>query len=255
MLKNTFCHVHGITPILEMHLWLQGIKTWEDFLHRKNDTLLKKIPENKKNKLIQGIQKSMESLDRNDYELFKTMPRNQHWRIYEQLRKKTCYLDIETTGLSKEYNEITLIGIHSEEGTKIYMNGKNLHEFKEELEKYEVIVTFNGSCFDIPFIKHKYPELNLNQYHLDLRFLMARLGYRGGLKNIEIAIGINRGEELEGVDGYEAVRLWHAYKKGNQEALKKLEKYLKADVENLKLLMNYTYKELKEKSALNLKTY
>ncbi len=31
--------------------------------------------------------------------------------------------------------------------TKIFMNGKNLDKFSNELNKYDMIVTFNGKCF------------------------------------------------------------------------------------------------------------
>jgi uncharacterized protein YprB with RNaseH-like and TPR domain len=253
MLKNTFCHIQGISSTFECSLWISGIRSWDDFFLRKNDTLIKHLPQNKMSRLLDGLKRSMECVEREDYSFFKSLPRNQHWRVYDSLRHKACFLDIETTGLSKDRHDVTLVGIHSAMGTKIFMNGKNLEDFKSELEKYDVIVTFNGSCFDLPFLKYKFPDLNLDKFHLDLRFLMARLGYRGGLKRVEVDLGISRDGDLEGVDGFEAVRLWYRYKKGDLSALIKLEKYLRADVENLRFLMDFAYDALVRESFLRFK--
>ena len=77
---------------------------------------------------------------------------------------------------------------------------------------------------------------------------MKELGYAGGLKKIEKEIGICRDDDLDGVDGFEAVRLWYKYKKGDQAALDKLVKYNIADVENLKVMMEFAFEKLKEKN-------
>jgi hypothetical protein len=45
------------------------------------------------------------------------------------------------------------------------------------------------------------------------------LGYRGGLKYIEKKFGISRDQEIDGMDGYDAVRLWQAYQWGDEAAL------------------------------------
>jgi hypothetical protein len=167
--------------------------------------------------------------------------------MYELLKKKTCFLDIETTGLSSHYDDITLIGIHSDEGTKIFMKDKDLAKFAHELKKYDNIVTFNGKCFDIPFIKNKFPDTLIPLFHTDLRYVMADLGFKGGLKNIERARGISRDDEIENFTGFDAVILWHQYQKGDNDALVKLNKYLTADVENLPILMNLACIEMKQK--------
>lgn len=246
MLKNTFCHIPGITPQTESLIWELGIKSWDEFLDEKNESILSKLSDQKRSIISNNIQLSLRNYENKDFSFFKLLPKNQHWRVYEHLIDDACFLDIETTGLSKDYHDITLIGVHSKYGTKIFKRGKNLDEFKEELKKFALIVTFNGSCFDIPFLLRKYPDLEINHFHLDLRYLMARLGYRGGLKKIEIEVGISRDDDLDGVDGFEAVRLWRRYERGDEEAYKKLEKYLIADVENLRILMDFTYRELQQ---------
>jgi uncharacterized protein YprB with RNaseH-like and TPR domain len=81
--------------------------------------------------------------------------------------------------------------------------------------------------------------------HIDLRFLLKRLGYAGGLKKIEKDLGIGRETEINGMDGYEAVRLWQAYQWGDDTALKTLIRYNRADIVNLKPLMEIGYREMK----------
>jgi len=57
-----------------------------------------------------------------------------------------------------------------------------------------MIVTFNGTCFDVPFIKKIFPEINFNQIHIDLRYFLKRLGLSGGLKIIENEMNIKRSD-------------------------------------------------------------
>ncbi|MBT4815893.1 MAG: hypothetical protein HN742_30495 [Lentisphaerae bacterium] len=66
---------------------------------------------------------------------------------------------------------------------------------------------------------------------------LASLGFKGGLKNCEKHLGLDR-EELEGVDGFFAVLLWYDfYNKGNRKALETLIAYNMTDVVNLEYLM------------------
>jgi len=71
--------------------------------------------------------------------------------------KFRAYLDIETTGLSRYYNELTVIGIGLEKGRKIkvaQLIEDDLYEGKllKVLEDVDEIFTYNGSRFDLPFI-------------------------------------------------------------------------------------------------------
>ncbi|MGV8162452.1 MAG: ribonuclease H-like domain-containing protein [Candidatus Nanoarchaeia archaeon] len=249
MLQHTFMHVPSVTRNSEINIWNQKIHTWQDFINKQESI---RMPENKKTMIVSNLQDSIDALKKKEYSYFSSLQNNQHWRLYELLKDKTCFLDIETTGLSKHYNDITLIGIHGERGTKIFMNGENLDKFEQELKKYSMIVTFNGRCFDVPFIKSKFPDVKFNQFHADLRFIMADLGFRGGLKNVERERGINREEDLKDVDGFEAVRLWHKYQKGDNESLVILKKYLTADIKNLVPLMNAASVEMKKKHFLDI---
>ena len=73
----------------------------------------------------------------------------------------------------------------------------------------------------------------LDQSHIDLRFVLASLGYKGGLKVVESRLGLHRDPAIQGVDGFEAVRLWHRYRRGDRNALERLILYNLTDVANL----------------------
>jgi len=126
----------------------------------------------------------------------------------------------------------------------------NLADFRKEIENYSMIITFNGYCFDLPFIKTKFPGINLDKCHTDLRFAIRELGFSGGLKSIESQIGIARDDNIKDIDGFEAVRLWNKYRRGDKKALSLLIEYNKADIENLKVMMDFTFERLKEKTFM-----
>ncbi|HLC16486.1 MAG TPA: ribonuclease H-like domain-containing protein, partial [Thermodesulfovibrionia bacterium] len=121
-----------------------------------------------------------------------------------------------------------------------YVKGQNLEDFRHDIQRYKVIISYNGKSFDIPFIE-RYFGIRLNHAHIDLRHILASLGYRGGLKGCEMALGIDRGD-LTGVDGYFAVLLWELYQQtGSKRALETLLAYNIEDVLNLETLMVTAY--------------
>ncbi|MBD3249652.1 exonuclease [Candidatus Woesearchaeota archaeon] len=246
MLKSTFVHIPGVSKYTEEYLWKNSITTWHEFLD-KHKTL--SLHQNKIDKIKHYTERSIQAHGEDNIGFFlKHMHPKIHWRTYKEY--KPCFLDIETTGLSKHRDDITIAGLYDGKQSKIFINGKNLEELKYELDKYNLLVTFNGKCFDIPFIQSKYPELDLNKFHIDLRFAMRPLGYSGGLKNIEKQAGIQRDDDLQDIDGWEAVRLWYKYQKGDERSLDLLVKYNIADIENLKLLMDMAFKKLKQREFL-----
>ena len=152
-----------------------------------------------------------------------------------------AYLDIETTGLSPTYHEITVVGIYRVNGSVnqlVQLVGgqvkkKALHE---ALEGVHTIYTYNGQRFDLPFI-HACVGIELNRTHVhhDLMYDCWRCNLKGGFKAVEAQLGIPR--QLKGIGGYEAVLLWWRYRNyGDQNALSLLLQYNKEDVMNLKVL-------------------
>lgn len=157
---------------------------------------------------------------------------------YNNILHNVKYMDIETTGLSPARNHITLIGLHSPESTNIYIDKYNHKRACEDIEACKYLVTFNGNKFDIPFIDKHY-GLKQEFKSIDLMYLFWQLGYKGGLKKIERALGLSRMKEVAGMDGSEAITLWHRYKQGDQDSLKRLINYNIEDIVNLEVLFDF----------------
>ena len=152
-----------------------------------------------------------------------------------------AYLDIETTGLSSEQCEITVIGIYlhnKDDNDFIQLVGDEITDvgLMEALEGVDIIYTYNGKRFDLPFI-HSRLGINLAEIfeHRDLMYDCWKGNLYGGLKAVERLLGIER--RLGEIDGYQVVRLWWQYVNYYDEvALALLLEYNKEDVLNLKTL-------------------
>jgi len=165
------------------------------------------------------------------------------WKAYIYFPSDTLFLDIETEGISKELNEITLIGIYKQGKYIPFIKDMNLEKALKYLDTTPIWVTFGGENFDLPFIKKKFPFLEMPMIHLDLFFLTRKIGLKGGLKKIEKQLGINR--KTDGMNGYHAVKLWRKWTRfKDKEALRKLILYNKEDVKNLKKILDYVINKL-----------
>ncbi len=237
MLKNTFRHIPGIGPKTERKIWTAGIHTWGDFT--------KEIPAlftPKKRDLVAGyLQESKQHLISNNPDYFANLlPADLHWRFFPEFRNSAVYLDIETTGLDRYYESITTIALYDGESVFHYVRDQNLDDFLDDIQKYKVLITYNGKLFDVPFIE-RYFDIKLDHAHIDLRFILGSLGYKGGLKACEHQLGLDRGD-LKGVDGFFAVLLWHDFRmNANKKALETLLAYNIQDVLNLEHLMVTAY--------------
>jgi len=152
-----------------------------------------------------------------------------------------AYLDIETTGLSRHCHVITVIGIYRCDGNngqfvQLVGNEVTRNNLVTALEDVRTVYTYNGSRFDLPFIRsHLDIDLATDLDHQDLMYACWKQNLKGGFKAVERQLGIHR--HLQGIDGYEAVLLWCRYKNyGDRRALDLLLEYNKEDVVNLKLL-------------------
>ena len=152
-----------------------------------------------------------------------------------------AYLDIETTGLSPQDCDITVVGIclYSEDEKRfIQLVGEDItpENILDMLKGVDIIYTYNGSRFDLPFI---YSRLGINLAklfkHCDLMYDCWRCNLYGGFKSVEMQLGIDR--KLKELNGYEAVRLWWRYMDSfDLDSLNLLLEYNKEDVINLKTL-------------------
>jgi hypothetical protein len=237
MLKNTFCHLSGIGVKTEQRLWNQGISDWQHFLEQA-DALL---PQSFVRRFGPQVQTSCHELTNGNAEFFvRSLPTSECWRLFAEFRHSVAYVDIETTGCGPEYDQITTIALYDGQRTRTFVSGENLEKFADTLLNYKLIVTFNGSCFDLPKIRHQL-QVSLPPAHIDLRFVLKSLGYKGGLKKCEKIVGCNRGL-LDGVDGYSAVLLWQAFERCNEpNILETLLSYNVEDVLSLETLMHFAY--------------
>ena len=152
-----------------------------------------------------------------------------------------AYLDIETTGLSRFYDDITVIGIYRCDGRNnelIQLIGEEVTKdnLATALKGVNTIYTYNGSRFDLPFIESLLGvDLEAEFYHNDLMHDCWRNNLYGGFKSVEQQLGIPR--QLQDINGFEAIILWWRYRNdGDQNALSLLLEYNKEDVVNLKAL-------------------
>jgi uncharacterized protein YprB with RNaseH-like and TPR domain len=237
MLEHTFVHIPGIGIKTERRLWESGIHRWKDIA----EDFPVRLTRSRLNSITRCLEESRHHLEAGNPNYFSDLLLSSlHWRFFPEFRNSTVYLDIETTGLDSWENEITTIALYDGSTVAYYINGRNLHDFLHDIEKYKVIVTYNGKCFDIPFIE-RYFGVKINHAHIDLRYILGGLGYKGGLKSCEVQLGINRGS-LTGIDGFFAVLLWHDYQRnGNEKALETLLAYNVQDVLTLENLMVIAY--------------
>ena len=232
MLPHTFCHIHGIGVKTEQRLWQAGVTEWQKW----NDSVASSLSARAKVETPEIFEESLDALKNANANFFADrLASGEQWRLFSQFRSSLAYIDIETTGLA-ENSDITTIALY--DGTKVYayVNGENLDDFLDDIQRYSVLVSYNGKCFDIPFIEHFF-RVRLPHAQIDLRYVLAKLGIKGGLKGCERQLGINRGE-LDGVDGSFAVALWQLYEReNNAKALETLLAYNIEDTVNLERLM------------------
>jgi len=252
MLTSTFRHIAGVSEKKERELWGKGCISWDHLLSCDYG-----LPEKKYAKIKEKVLESKERLSALDHDFFRcSLGTKLSWRAYNTFREHTCFLDIETTGLSAHSSHVTTVCVHSTKGTKSYIAGDNMEELPGDLKEYRFIVSFNGARFDLPFLTQSL-GIVFPQIHLDLLYPLKSLGYSGGLKKIEKDLGMSR--DTDGVTGYDAVRLWYAYKRDRpvevagrrvkgKDALDLLVEYNMEDTVNLEKLADYTVNELKKRT-------
>ncbi|MFA5527851.1 MAG: ribonuclease H-like domain-containing protein [Peptostreptococcales bacterium] len=147
------------------------------------------------------------------------------------------FLDIETTGLNSSFNKVFLIGIltvHENEfiETQFFADSKEeekriLKEAALFLSDIDLLITYNGSTFDIPFLNKRFDYYGI-EYRIprhisfDLYQIIRKYGYNlfpdYKLKTIENYLGIERKDTLS---GKECILLYQEYLKSANPAYKK----------------------------------
>ena len=217
---------------------MQGCRTWSDFLV---DPEAFSVGSASRTLAVSVLQGSVQAIDRLDGRFFgDAFSTCDLWRLWPDFRPKTVYLDIETDGGSSG-NSITTVGMYDGETFQCLIKGQDLDCFPDIICQYEMMVTFFGAGFDIPMLKKAFPHARYPQLHLDLCSALKKIGFRGGLKKIEKQLGLNRGADVDGLSGLDAIRLWREYRNGRDSSLATLIEYNREDVVNLEHLAQVTF--------------
>jgi len=176
--------------------------------------------------------------------------------LNSDIKNKSIFLDIETTGLSPAQSKIIMIGV-------IY--NKNNHFFLEQyfsdvdseekvlinilnlIKKSEYIITFNGISFDLKFIKKRAKSLGLNlnlkdKYLIDLyKIVLKNKSYfkvkNYKLKTIEKFLGLNR---IDAISGKDFIKIYNAYRLNPKKEYKEIMfQHNFEDVLSLPFLFNF----------------
>lgn len=239
MLRHTFQHLRGITSRREHNMWREGVLDWATLRDALNPqpSLFGDPPQ--EHALSEQLNASEAALSTGDLAIFaRQLDRREHYRICLTFPRETLFLDIETTGLSRYYDHITVIGWSLGPSYGFFVKGQDDTAFRQALAAAKAVVTFNGSLFDLPFIAHEFPAYRFPPIHVDLRFLGKRAGLSGGQKDIERQLGVRRKQELTNIAGEAAPILWNDYTRGDLGALRLLLEYNASDIWGMKQIFD-----------------
>ena len=243
MIESTFLFLNGIGPTMERRLWEQDVPNWSTFLHHPT---IRGLSNARKDLYDVDVTTALEQHALDNPRFFAScLKMRDQWRLYEWLRPRAVFLDIETAG--GPYGDVTVVGLFGNGRMLSLIRGDTLTEARlcQEVSQYDLIVTFFGSGFDLPYLQAMFPRFRIDQPHLDLCFAAKQLGLRGGLKQIERMVGIERKGALQGMDGWDAVRMWTRWRHSRDtEALELLLAYNEADCVNLQPLADLVYCQL-----------
>lgn len=170
--------------------------------------------------------------------IINTINSNLNLRKYD-LDDSSCFLDIETTGLDRNRNNIYLIGIiyFDMSANSWILNqifADNLKEEKEilletarMLKNHNAIINYNGTAFDIPFMNSRFKFYDID-YSIgkDRSFDIYQMVKSGRkflnlenlkLKTIEKHLGIEREDIYSGKD---CINFYYKYLSTGDEILK-----------------------------------
>ncbi len=235
MLKHSFIHLPGIDSSTEESLWERGIETWDDLASDE----IGQDPD-----VAAAIEESSAEFERRNAAYFSDrMPAHEAWRLYPDFIEETVFLDIETTELGGDAFT-TICGVLDTSGFSAFTRGDEMDLLTDYLDQFKLIVTFNGRSFDVPFLRKELgPRVLKNAAHMDLMYVLRRLGLKGGLKKIEQSLGVGRPSALSTLDGRDAISLWHMAEEGESEALDTLIRYNAEDVLVLPRLAEIAFRD------------
>lgn len=259
MLENSFIFAPGINEDLEQELWARGVVSWS-VLQKHPGEAAAAIGEARSRKLLAAVSEATAARSAADVTWFrKNWPDKELWRLWEGFcaPEERALVDIETTGRTPGYDQITVIGLSDGTRERAFVadrpqeGDEALTDYLEAIKAYKLIVTFNGIGFDMPFIEKHFRNASYRceQPHLDLLWPARAIGLSGGLKDMEKQIGITRDAGIAEMRGSEAITLWGQWQqRGDRAAYDRLVVYCKADCTNLKDFADHIYARKKAAS-------
>ncbi|MCA2977495.1 MAG: ribonuclease H-like domain-containing protein [Myxococcaceae bacterium] len=249
-LERTFQLSKGVGPFRERELWARGLERWDQFeaAAAKGTVMSPRLDA----ETVGRIAEARAALAAGDVpRLAALVPPREHWRLYPHFVDQTVFFDIEADGDEQP----TVVGLMDRAGVATFRRGHTLQGLPERLAASPIWVTFNGAAFDVPTLRKAFAEGGFPEAiaHVDLRFLVRRVGLKGGLKGIEEALQLDRPPHLKGVRGLDAVhlwRLWNAHR--DVKALRVLVEYNLYDAINLRSVLEWCLWRLAEESAWHL---
>ncbi len=249
MIRSSFIFLDGNGERKERALWSLGIRSWAQFLNSDRILGISGYTKYHYDRKIKEAESALYSFDSKYF--LKRLPAVESWRLYDFFREDAVFLDIEASGTENDAF-ITTIGMFDGIDTKTMVHGINLDIplLKKMLSRYKLIITFNGSSFDLPMLRKRFPEILPDVPHWDLRHACARVGLKGGLKQIERELGIKRQNSIvERMYGGDPMTLWRLFRgSGDDYYLKLLVEYNEEDCINLKSIANRVYEKLAQGS-------
>jgi uncharacterized protein YprB with RNaseH-like and TPR domain len=259
MIQHSFVHLPGIGPETERRFWSSGVLTWND-LQTNIDQL---FGTKRAQQIALALQEGVTAHESGELEYFQhRLKPSDMWRLLPSFLRQgfageIAYLDIETTGLGHppECASTTIAVLF-----RGRLEVEHAHERKrllmKELERdARLFVTFNGSTFDLPFLRREF-RVEFRQPHIDLRFWMASLGRRGGLKSVQKTFPNVPQRKYMDIDGFDAVRLWNLHRHAVPNALESLKAYNAEDTLVLEHLIYCGLNlEAERRPELNLPVY
>jgi uncharacterized protein YprB with RNaseH-like and TPR domain/predicted nuclease with RNAse H fold len=270
MLEQTFLHLPGIGKKTEHRLWQVGFRSWDtlrdalsngtrprDLFNpgRAKQRMLFSIPytttaDKRCVTWLDALEASKQALRDREFAYFlDRLNAGNYWRVLAPFLDTALYLDIETTGLTKDLNYMTVIGALY--GNRFYqwVWPEHLDVLKELVGKASLVVTFNGVRFDIPFLCHHATDVPPPRAHVDLLYIARAAGYSGGQKEVERELGLTRPAEIQDVEGKEAIALWCNALCGDRVSFRRLLEYNETDVTMLPRLAGKLCRKLAELEA------
>jgi uncharacterized protein len=224
MLQHCFTFLQGIGIKTVENLAVQSVRTWSDFIQAER---IRGLSAKRKAYYNRQLRQAQRALANDDIAYFvKCLPQREMWRLYSHYKGVCCFVDCEVDS----HGKLIVVTVSDRFTSATFVRGMSLSSqaITAMVNSYRLIVTYNGSAFDMVKLKNFGVQFVIP--HLDLKPLCSRLGLKGGLKDIEKQLGIFRPKHLRG----SAVDAWKAFwASGDREWLQLLVDYNEADAVNL----------------------